>query len=99
MNKITNGKMEGEIVMFRLWPEGDVVALFPEIPGDNRGFPYCTAYAHIGQHCGADYRLVIRRTKPAPRKAYRDLLAELRQIGYRNLTIRQRYYTPRQEAP
>jgi len=75
-----------EIVVFRKWPNGDILALFPNID-DNRGM--CSSYEHVGQHGGADYSSCISATKPAAPVEYADLLAELTSIGY-DLKIRQR---------
>ena len=57
-------------------------ALFPADPADNYGY-LCTSYQHIGQHCGADYDLCIRASRPATRREAAPLLTELRRIGYR----------------
>ena len=52
-------------VVFRAWRAGgDVIALFPRIPGDNAGY-LCNAYEHVGQHGAADWDVVLRRTRPA----------------------------------
>jgi hypothetical protein len=68
-------------VIFRKWKDGTIDALFPELPDDRNGFT-CVAYAHIGQHSGADYQGVISQTKPAAPDDYASLLAELTRIGY-----------------
>ena len=71
-------------VVFRVWPDllgGDVIALFPSVPYDNRGA--IMSYQHIGQHGAADYPHVIRATWPATPAEYAPLERELRQIGYR----------------
>jgi len=70
-------------VVFRAWRAGgDVIALFPRIPGDNAGY-LCNAYEHVGQHGAADWDVVLRRTRPARRTEYRELAGELRALGYR----------------
>lgn len=74
------------VVVFRVWSNGDVIALFPEI---DAGTGYCGSYEHVGQHSGANYRSVINRTRMAKPGEYRDLAKELRRIGY-NLLIRKR---------
>ncbi len=77
------------VVIFRRWKIGrGVIALFPEIQADHRG--NCQAYEHVGQHGAAHYARVIAATVPAVEPEYRDLAAELRQIGY-ELDIRKRY--------
>jgi len=65
----------------------DVFALFPTDPANNHGH-LCTSYQHIGQHCGADYDLCIRNSRPATRREAAPLLTELRRIGYRPRVIR-----------
>lgn len=80
------------IVVFRVWPPsqgGDVLALFPEL--EHHGGSLCVSYQHIGQHAGASYHHCISYTRPATEAEYAPLLRELRDIGYDNLIIRQRY--------
>jgi hypothetical protein len=76
------------IVVFRKDTTGDCFALFPELPSDNQGF-HCTAYAHLGQHCAADYELCMSRSAPAAPDEYRELYDELERRGY-DLTVRHR---------
>jgi len=77
-------------VVFRVWKgsgfKGDVIALFPEL---DEGSGYCTSYEHVGQHSGADYRMMIRKTRPAAPFEIEPLKQELESIGY-NLLIRSR---------
>ncbi len=71
-------------VVFRVWkkkPHG-VLALFPALAVDNQGY-YCDSYEHVGQHGAADYQSCIEGTRPATISEAADLLAELRQIGYK----------------
>jgi hypothetical protein len=68
-------------VIFRKWRDGTIDAIFPELPASRNGHD-CVAYAHIGQHSGADYQGVISQTKPATPDDYAPLLAELTRIGY-----------------
>ena len=72
--------MKGERVIFRKWDNGDICALFPDIPA---GGGYCQSYEHIGQHGGADYGHVIRSTIPARPAEFAELARELRGLGYR----------------
>lgn len=74
------------IVVFRKYPDGGVVALFPEI----REGIYVGSYGHIGQHGAADYHYVVERTRPATPSEYRALKRELETIGY-NLDVRKRH--------
>ncbi|KKL82286.1 hypothetical protein LCGC14_1986260 [marine sediment metagenome] len=43
--------MAGWITVFREYPNGEIVALFPEEIMDRRG--NCVAYTHVGQHYAA----------------------------------------------
>lgn len=76
-----------DLVIFRKWRNGGVIALFPELPADIHG-RYCDAYEHVGQHGGADYHGVIQQTKPCSLNEAADLASELRTIGYRLKPIR-----------
>lgn len=73
-------------VVFRKFKDGQVIALFPELPCDNRG--NIISYMHIGQHAAAS-RLFVYKTKPAKPEEYAELYAELRSIGY-DLVIRRK---------
>ncbi len=69
-------------VMFRRWPEGEVIALFPYIIATTtEGF--VESYMHVGQHSGADLE-IIHCTKPAnlSESDTAMLYNELTQIGY-----------------
>jgi hypothetical protein len=80
-------------VIFRKWPEsegGDVIALFPTIPGTND--PYdCESYQHVGQHGSADPNGVIQDTKLAKPSEYADLMKELHSVGYKGLEVYTKY--------
>ena len=70
------------LVVFRRWRDnGDIIALFPELPADIYGY-YCDSYEHVGQHGGADYQGVIQATVPVKPKDAADLAEELTRIGY-----------------
>ena len=72
---------DADVVVFRKWKEnGDVIALFPQLPADLYG-EYCDAYEHVGQHGGADFHGVIRQTTPCSLNDAADLATELRRIG------------------
>ncbi len=73
-------------VVFRKWPDGDILALFPNL---NEGRDQCGSYMRIGQHGGANYSLCIAATKPATPEEYESLASELTSIGY-DLKIQQR---------
>ncbi|MFA5934932.1 MAG: hypothetical protein WC827_03555 [Candidatus Paceibacterota bacterium] len=69
------------IVVFLKYRNGSIFALFPYEDADVAGM-YCTAYAHLGQHHGADYNGYIRDSFPAKPEEYADLKKELESIGY-----------------
>jgi hypothetical protein len=68
------------IVIFRKWKDGDVIALFPYEPSDYEGY-LCNSYMHIGQHSGANPRLVDM-TIPVSSEEYADLKRELESEPY-----------------
>jgi hypothetical protein len=69
-------------VIFRAFKrDGEVIALFPEIPADCIGF-HCESYMHTGQHGGA-YPGVITGTRLATPDEKAPLMRELESIGYR----------------
>ena len=71
--------------VFRKYPDGQIIALFPDIPWSEDGS--VTSYMHVGQHGAAYYKQVIDSTTPASEEDYSALLAELETIGYDNLRI------------
>ena len=74
-------------VIFRIFPQGDIIALFPEIPWNQWGD--ITSYQHIGQHGPAEYDYCIKISKPATPKQYAELKRELISLGYQ-LDIKKR---------
>lgn len=68
-------------VVFRVWSDGEVIALFPDLPGTNDPTT-CSSYMHVGQHGSADYRGVIAETRPAREPEYEALRAELERAPY-----------------
>lgn len=77
-----DGKVKNEKVIFRIYSDGDVIALFPEIASDNLGYN-CNSYMHVGQHGGASPMVVVGQTKPATPDEYAVLQDELeRAVGY-----------------
>lgn len=79
-------------MVFRRWKpakwrgetEGDIIALMPELPVDERGIA-CESFMHLGQHSAADYEHVISQTTSCNPYASQDgieLLEELRDWGY-----------------
>jgi hypothetical protein len=65
----------------------EVIAIFPELPGDMNPYITCQSYQHVGQHGAACVNLTGRYTAPAKEEQYKDLLAELVSIGYDDLKI------------
>lgn len=76
-------------VIFRRYKDGDVIALFPTLPGTNDWPCDCQSYQHVGQHGAASVSLTLD-TKPATPTEYAPLLHELASLGY-NLRVRQRF--------
>lgn len=78
-------------VIFRRFIEGgDVIALFPTLPGTRDPWT-CESYQHTGQHSAASVELFYKETKPAYETEYRTLLRELIGQGYDDLRIYTRY--------
>jgi hypothetical protein len=59
---------------------GVVIALFPELAGDNNPYKTCLSYEHIGQ-CGAA-STSLSSLKAATPYQYASLKVELEQLGY-----------------
>lgn len=76
------------VVIFRKYKNGDVIAIFPEIPSD-MNWNHCESYMHVGQHGAADPYKVVSDTRPAYPSEYQLLKEELDGIGY-ELDVRQR---------
>ena len=71
-------------VIFRVFPEGDVIALFPNDIADHEN--NLMSYMRIVQH-GAASPDLIKELRPATPKEYADLLSELNRIGYESLEV------------
>lgn len=67
--------------IFRRYPDGNVVALFPGLPANYSGSE-CVSYSTVGQHGAAHVPVVMNETLAASPDEYRDLLIELTQLGY-----------------
>lgn len=76
-------------VIFRTFKDGQVIALFPEIPATDNGWE-CMSYMHIGQH-GAASPFLTHYTRPASEMEYKPLLDELKRIGYDDLKVCKRF--------
>lgn len=72
--------LETTKVIFRMWPNGDCIAFFPDLPGDIDPFT-CMSYEHSGQHGAAS--VSIPNLRPAIPQEYAGLKQELEGRGYR----------------
>lgn len=70
-------------VIFRIFPEGDVIALFPAQAGTCHEPGTCSSYMHTGQHGAADLLGVTHSLRLATPAEFRPLASELRRIGYK----------------
>ena len=68
-------------VLFRVYPEGDVIALFPDESGT---YPkdFCLSYQKVGQHGPAHFNEICQETRKAHQEEYRGLYNELTGQGY-----------------
>ena len=85
--KTDNFKTE---VIFRREADGQILAVFPYLIGDNKG--NVTVYSHVGQHHSADYNYCLNNCKPTKVNQYSDLFEELESIGYNLQVIKRRSY-------
>lgn len=76
-------------VIFRKFPDNQVIAFFPTHPGTNEAHT-CDSYMHVGQHASGGVDAILD-LKPASEPEYRDLLRELVRIGYDDLRVYKRY--------
>ena len=67
-------------VIYRQFPEGDAIALFPDTIWDSNG--NIASYQKVGQHGGASPDLV-NVLEPATAQQVTELSAELMRAGYR----------------
>ena len=68
--------------IFRVYPDKEIIALFPQIAGSCLSGWDCCSYMHTGQHGVATIAVVVKQTRLASRREYLSLLEELEQIGY-----------------
>ena len=73
-------------VIFRKFPDGEIIALFPNLVCDYYG--NIISYMHVGQHAAAAVG-IVKDTKPASPKEFAPLYNELKKIGY-NLQVGKR---------
>lgn len=67
-------------VIFKVFSEGDVIAMFPGLAGSSKLWQ-CLSYQHSGQHGPADIQLT-RTLKTARPAEYASLKRELERQGY-----------------
>ena len=82
MNKTNDSEITK--VVFRKYKDNDIIAIFPEEPG-NMDKHTCMSYMHIGQH-GACNPSIISDTTLASKEEFQELKNELESIGY-NLVV------------
>ena len=85
-------------VIFRQWPSGEVIALFPELAADMVG-NLCMSYQRVGQHGSALPFHVIKETEMVRMISgeTKDLFDELVSLGY-DLDVRYRVSWEMNEA-
>lgn len=83
MGKIKQNNIDITKVIFRKFPDNNIIALFPELPGTN-DILTCLNYMHLGQYGSG--RATIEGTKPCRVGEYFSLFKELERIGY-NLKV------------
>lgn len=77
-----------KVIFRKEFPErgGELIAVFPELPGDSNPYRTCLSYMHTGQH-GAITLDYTEWTFPAKESEYMPLYAELSlAVGY-NLKV------------
>lgn len=96
-----SGKSKVEVV-FRIFPDGDVIAMFPKNVG-NEWWNTCGCFKHMnyqqtGTFEGQNHRYIARKTRLAKPREYRALLRELKARLPRpcpELVIRDRMVVPK----
>ncbi len=68
-------------VIFRKYPDGNVIALLIEEPADLNP-SHCNSYMHVGQHSAVDPLKVVCQTILASEEEYADLKEEMESLGY-----------------
>jgi hypothetical protein len=75
-------------VVFRKYRDGDIIALFPELPGDMNWANTCLSYMTVGQHGAANYAGVMNDTTSCSAKEAIALRQELEGVGYNLRTMK-----------
>lgn len=76
-----NARKKTKVIIRKFRNGGDVIAIFPELPGTNAWWKDCESYQTIGQHgtCSADiFPVTTRCTEEEAQK----MLKELEGLGY-----------------
>lgn len=84
-------KQETIKVIFRKFVDSttdQIIAIFPELAGDQDWEGTCLSYQHIGQHGAANTDL-SEYTVPCREEEYEDLKKELENIGYSLKIVKQ----------
>ena len=68
-------------VIFRTFPEKEVIAIFPEKPY-NKNPELCMSYMKLGQHAAASIK-VVQDTRASTPSEIEPLRKELENIGYK----------------
>ena len=89
--KVKKMRNKMDKVIFRKWPDGDIIALFPQIAGNVSGY-LCESYMHNGQYGAANPVCIVRATKPAKPTECIKLKKELRQIDYNPVVVKRFTY-------
>lgn len=88
MGKIKQNNIDVTKVIFRKFSDGQVIALFPELPGTNKP-QTMTNYMHIGQHGSGEYLADLKLATP---EEYQPLFKELTAIGYKLKVVKRVTY-------
>lgn len=75
-------------VLFRRFPDKEVIALFPEIPEIDG---CCLSYTIANGFAPAEYEFIIYKTVRASIRNYQPVKGNLYRLGYRRLEIKKRY--------
>jgi hypothetical protein len=75
-----------KVIFRRFKDNGDVIALFPELPANNNPYEDCESYMRVGQHGAACVTLGHASTLPVTLKEALPLFNELTSLGY-NLKV------------
>ncbi len=76
-------------VIFRKFPDGEVIAIFPEESYDDIHSDLCMSYMQVGQHGACSKAIIHELSQPITSESeYIDLYKELESIGYELEVIR-----------